>query len=57
MMTANEIISYLEMELADAYEQYDLAKGNDARQAMVHLVRATTIQNLLDWIRTDKTKN
>lgn len=57
MMTVKEIISYLEMELADAYEQYDLAKGNDARQAMVHLVRATTIQNLLDWIRTDKTKN
>jgi hypothetical protein len=50
-MTAEEIIAYMELELADAYEQHDLAKGVDAREALIHLVRATTILNLLEAIK------
>ena len=51
MKTAEQIIEYLEMELADAYEQHDLAKGVDKQQALVHLIRATTILNLLEEIK------
>ena len=51
MMTAEQIVAYLEMELADAYEQHDLAKGIDRQQALVHLIRATTILNILEAIK------
>ena len=51
MKTAEEIIAYLELELADAYEQHDLAKGVDRQQTLIHLIRATTILNLLEAIK------
>ena len=51
MKTAEEIIRYLEMELAEAYEMHDQAKGKDAAKAFAFLVKATTIENLLDNIR------
>lgn len=51
MKTAQEIIAYLELELADAYEQHDLAKGVDKHQALAQLIKATTIQHLLDVIK------
>ena len=51
MKTAEEIIAYLELELADAYEQHDLTKGKEAREALYHLIRATTILNLLEAIK------
>lgn len=51
MKTAEEIIAYLEMELADSYDMHDLYKGKDARQALVYLIKATTILNILDAIR------
>jgi hypothetical protein len=51
MKTAEKIIAYLEMELADAYEQHEEARGKDAQQALVHLIRATTILNILEAIR------
>ena len=50
-MTAEQIIAYLELELADAYEQYDEMKAQDARAAFFHIVKATTIQHLLDNIK------
>ena len=53
-MTAEQIIAYLEMELADAYEQHDEAKGVDAREALVHLIRATTILNILEAIKDNR---
>lgn len=53
MKTAAEIIAFLEMELAEAYEMYDLTKGKDAAEAFAHLVQATTIQHLLDEIKAD----
>ena len=51
MKTVGQVITYLEMELTDAYEMYDDAKGVDARAALVHLIRATTILNILEAIR------
>ena len=51
MKTAEEIIVYLEMELAEAYEMHDQAKGKDAAQAFAFLVKATTIEQLLDAIK------
>ena len=53
MKTAEEIIAYLEMELAEAYELHDQAKGKDAAQAFAYLLKATTIQHLLDEITHD----
>lgn len=51
LKTAEEITAYLKLELADAHEQYDLAKIADKQQALIHLIRATTIQNILDAIK------
>lgn len=53
MKTAEQIVTYLEMELADAYEKSDQAKGKDAQAALTHLIRATTILNLLEGIKAD----
>ena len=51
MKTAEEIIAYLEMELAEAYEMHDAAKGKDAAQAFAYLLKATTILQLLEEIK------
>lgn len=56
METAEEIMVYLELELADAYEMHEQAKGKDAQAALHHLIRASTIQALLDGIKADKPK-
>ena len=45
---------YLELELADAQKKQDEATGKDAQAALHHLIRATTIQNLLEGIRADE---
>jgi hypothetical protein len=51
MKTAEEIIALLEVELAEAYEMHDEVKGKDAAQAFAFLVKATTIEQLLDEIK------
>ena len=51
MKTAEQIIKYLEMELAEAYEMHDQAKGKDAAAALSHLLKATTITHLLEEIK------
>lgn len=51
MKTAEEIIAFLEIELAEAYEMHDQAKGKDAAQSFAFLVKATTIEQLLDEIK------
>ena len=51
MKTAEEIIALLEVELAEAYEMHDEAKGKDAAQAFAFLVKASTIEQLLDEIK------
>ena len=51
MKTAEEIIALLELELAEAYEMHDMAKGKDAAQAFAFLIKASTIEQLLDEIK------
>ena len=51
MKTAEEIIAYLEAELAEAYELYDQAKGKDAQEALCQIMKATTILHLLEEIK------
>lgn len=51
MKTAEEIIAMLEHELAEAYEMYDEAKGKDAAQAFAFIMKASTIEQLLDEIK------
>lgn len=51
MKTVGQVITYLEMELVDAYEMHDEYRGKDAQQALFYLMRATTILNILEAIR------
>ena len=51
MKTAEEIIAYLAAELAEAYELHDMAKGKDAQEAFIQLLRATTILHILEEIK------
>lgn len=53
MKTAEEIIEYLEAEVAEAYEMHDQAKGRDAAQAFAYMLKATTILQLLEEIKTE----
>lgn len=53
-MTAEQIIAYLEAELAEAYAIYDEAKGKDAQQALSYLIKAISIEQLLDGIKNGK---
>ena len=54
MKTIGQVLTYLEMELTDAYEMYDDAKGVDPREATIHLVRATTILHIIEAILDQK---
>ena len=54
MKTAEEIMIYMEQELVKAHEMHDQFKGQDAQQAYLHLIQATTIQNLLEGIKADE---
>lgn len=51
MKTAEDIIAYLELELAEAYEMHEQARGKDAARAFAFIVKATTIEHLLDEIK------
>ena len=51
MKNLNEVISYLEMELADAYALYDEYKGKEASKAFAYLLKASTIEQILDAIK------
>lgn len=51
MKTAEQIIALLEIELAEAYEMHDEARGKDTAQAFAFLIKATTIEQLLDEIK------
>jgi hypothetical protein len=51
MKTVGQVITYLEMELTDAYEMHDEFKGHDKQQALFYLIKATTILELLEGIR------
>ena len=51
MKTAEEIIAYLEAELAEAYELHDQAKDKDSARSFAYLLKATTITHLLEEIK------
>lgn len=51
MKTAEEIVEYLEMELAEAQITYDLLKTEDKQRAMFHLIKMATITELLEEIK------
>ena len=51
MKTVEEITEYLEMELAEAWEMHDQEKGQDRQAALLHIVRAVTIQEILEEIK------
>lgn len=51
MKTAQEIISLLEAELAEAYELHDKAKGKDAQESLLYMIKATVILHLLEEIK------
>ena len=51
MKTAEEIVAYLEAELAEAYELHDQAKGKDAQEAFVYILKATFLTHILEEIK------
>ena len=51
MKTVEEIISYLEMELAEAYELHDQAKWTDRQEALFYFQKAMFITHLLEEIK------
>ena len=54
MKTVEEIIDYLQRELAEAYELHDEAKGKDPSQAFAFLMKATVIVHLLEEIKDEQ---
>ncbi len=51
MKTAEEIVAYLEAELAEATEMHEQAKGNNAQEALFYLIKKNTITHLLEEIK------
>jgi hypothetical protein len=51
MKTVEEIIAFLESELAEAYELHEQARGKDAQEALYQIIRASVITHLLDEIK------
>jgi hypothetical protein len=49
MKTVEEIIAYMETELAEAHEAHDLAQ--DKQERLFHLIKASTIEMLLEEIK------
>ena len=49
MKTVEEIVAHLEMELAEAYELIDMTQ--DKQERLFHLVKASTIETLLEEIK------
>ena len=51
MKTVEEIITYMESELAESYELHEQAKGKDAQQVLFYILKATFITHLLEEIK------
>ena len=51
MKTVEEIIAYLEMELAEAYELHDQVTDKNAR--LFYLQKATFITHILEEIKSE----
>lgn len=48
MKTVEEIIAYLQIELAEAHEAHDTAQ--DKQERLLHLIKAATITEILEEI-------
>ena len=55
MKTVEEIIAYLEAELAEASEMHKQAQGNNAQEALFYLIKKNTITGLLEGIKGAQT--
>lgn len=53
MKTAEEIVAYLEAELAEATAMHEQAKGNNAQEALFYLVKVNTTTHLLEEIKSN----
>ena len=53
LKTAEEIIEYMEAELAEAFELHDEAKGKDAQEALFYNLKAMFITHLLEEINEE----
>ena len=51
MKTVEEIVEYLEMELADAQTAYEILRKEDKQRAMFHIIKVATITELLEEIK------
>lgn len=51
MKTTDEIIAYLEAELAEATEMHKQATGTNAQEAIFYLIKTNTITGLLEKIK------
>ena len=51
LKTVEEIIAYMEAELAEAFELHDQAKGKDAQEALFYILKASFITHLLEEIK------
>lgn len=49
MKTIDEVIEYLQMELAEAWEMVDECK--DKQERLLHLARASTLTEVLEEIK------
>ena len=49
MKTVEEIIEYLQAELADAHELHD--QSQDKQERLMHIIRVATIEQLLNEIK------
>lgn len=51
MKTVEEIVEYLEMELATSQVVYELLKTEDKQRAVVNIVKVATITEILEEIK------
>lgn len=51
MKSIDEIVEYLETELAEAQLVYDLLKADDKQRAFVNIVKVATITEILEEIK------
>ena len=49
MKTIEEVIAYLETEMAEAHEMHDQAQ--DKQERLCHLIKAATIESILEEIK------
>lgn len=53
MKTVEEVITYMETELAEAYELHEQAKDKDAQEALFYILKATFISDILEEIKNN----